>query len=59
MIFSKQIQLKYLIGVVASGIFISIYFYYKIRKDAVDTILNALILGTGSYMIYSAFVLKN
>ena len=58
MIFSKQIQLKYLIGVVASGIFISIYFYYKIRKDAVDTILNALILGLGSYMVYSAFVYR-
>ena len=58
MIFSSQIKLIYLVGLIASGFFISIYLYYKIREDAINTILNALLLGSGSYMIYTTFVYR-
>jgi solute carrier family 50 protein (sugar transporter) len=52
MLYSDQIKIINLIGMVASGIFILIYLYYEIRKYVVDTVLNALLLGSGSYMMY-------
>ena len=52
MLYSDQITIISGIGMVSSGIFVLIYLYYEIRKYLVDTILNALILASGSYMIY-------
>ena len=52
MLYSDQIKIINLIGMIASGIFILIYLYYEIRKYVVDTVLNALILSSGSYMMY-------
>ena len=52
MLISDQIKVISGIGMVASGLFVLVYLYYEIRKYIVDTILNALILGSGSYMIY-------
>ena len=49
---SDQIKVINLVGAVANGCFILIYLFYEIRKYLIDTILNALILGSGSYMIY-------
>lgn len=49
---SDQIKIINLIGAVANGAFILIYLFFEIRKYFMDTILNALILGSGSYMIY-------
>ena len=55
MIFSEQIKLIYLIGVISSGIFVSIYLYFELKKYVIDTFLNSLILGSGSYMVYLSF----
>ena len=52
MLISDQIKVISGIGMVASGLFVLVYLYYEIRKYIIDTILNALILGSGSYMIY-------
>ena len=52
LLYSDQIKVINLIGMVASGIYILIYLYYEIRVYTIDTILNALILGSGTYMIY-------
>lgn len=52
LLISDQIKVISGIGTVASGVFVLIYLYYEIRKYIFDTIMNALILGSGSYMIY-------
>jgi hypothetical protein len=52
MLISDQIKIISGIGTVASGLFVLVYLYYEIRKYIVDAVLNALILCSGSYMIY-------
>ena len=52
MFYSDQIKIISGIGMVCSGVFVLIYLFYEIRKYTVDTILNFLILSSGSYMIY-------
>lgn len=49
---SDQIKVINLIGTIANGAFILIYLYYELKKYLMDTVLNALILGSGSYLIY-------
>jgi uncharacterized protein with PQ loop repeat len=47
-------QLKYcnLVGTIVSGILLSIYLYYEVKKYTADAILNGLILVSGTYLIY-------
>ena len=52
LLYSDQIKVINLLGVIANGIFILIYLCYEIRKYTMDAILNGLILGSGSYFIY-------
>lgn len=52
LLISDQIKVINLIGMVASGIYVLIYLFYEIRVYKLDTILNTLILGSGTYMIY-------
>ena len=52
MLYSDQIKIISGVGMISSGIFVLIYLYYEIRKYTIDTILNTLILSSGSYMIY-------
>ena len=50
--FSDQMRLSYIIGSVINLILILIYLFYEIRKYIFDTILNILILSTGTYSVY-------
>ena len=50
--FSDQMRLSYIIGSAIFLILIMIYLYYEIRKYIFDSILNFLILATGTYSVY-------
>ena len=52
MISSDQIKMCNMIGAISSLILICIYLIYELRKYAVDAILNALIIITGTYAVY-------
>lgn len=52
LLYSDQIKVINLIGTLTNGIFLLIYLYYEIKKYTIDAILNGLILGAGTYMIY-------
>ena len=52
MIFSDQIKYAYLVGSCINLVLMVIYLIYEIRKYLVDTILNILILITGTYSLY-------
>jgi uncharacterized protein with PQ loop repeat len=57
MIFSDQLKYGYIIGSCIFGLLIVIYLIFEIRKYLVDTILNALILITGTWALYRALTI--
>jgi len=57
MIFSDQIKISNCIGACVTLLLITIYLLFEIRVYLVDTILNALILITGSWAIYRALTI--
>jgi len=57
MIFSDQIKYSYLIGAIVNTILMLIYLVYEVRKYLVDTILNLLILITGTWALYRALTI--
>ena len=57
MIFSDQIKYGYLIGAGINLILMIVYLAYEIRKYLVDTILNTLILITGTWALYRALTI--
>ena len=57
MIFSDQIKYSYLIAACISLLLIVIYLIYELRKYLVDSILNALILITGTWAVYRALTI--
>ena len=57
MIFSDQLKYGYVIGSCIFGLLIVIYLIFEIRKYLVDTILNALILITGTWALYRALTI--
>ena len=52
LVFSDQVKYCYLVGSIINCILMVIYLVYEIRKYLVDTILNALILITGTWALY-------
>ena len=50
--FSDQMRFSYIIGTIINLILLLIYLFYEIRKYIFDTILNILILSTGTYSVY-------
>ena len=57
MIFSEQIKMSNLISSCISLVLIVIYLAYELKKYLADTILNALILITGSWSVYRALTI--
>ena len=57
MIFSDQVKYSNLIGACASLCLIVIYLIYELKKYLVDSILNALILITGTWAVYRALTI--
>ena len=57
MIFSDQVKYAYLISACISLGFIVIYLIFELKKYLVDSILNALILGTGTWTVYRALII--
>ena len=52
MIFSNQIKLCNMIGAISSLILICIYLIFELKTYAIDALLNALIIITGSLALY-------
>jgi len=52
LVFSDQVKYCYLVGSIINCVLMVIYLVYEIRKYLVDTILNALILITGTWALY-------
>jgi uncharacterized protein with PQ loop repeat len=57
MIFSDQLKYCYIIGSLINACLILIYLFYELRKYLIDTILNFLILVTGSWALYRALTI--
>ena len=57
MIFSDQIKYCYIIGSCINLVLMIIYLVYEIRRFLVDTILNTLILVTGTWALYRALTI--
>ena len=57
MIFSDQMKLSNMVAAISCFILLVIYLIYEIRKYLIDSILNALILGSGTWAIYRAFTI--
>ena len=57
MIFSDQIKYGYLVGAGINLILMIVYLAYELRKYLVDTILNTLILITGTWALYRALTI--
>jgi uncharacterized protein with PQ loop repeat len=57
MIFSDQIKFCYMSGSFINLILMIIYLIYEIRRYLVDTILNTLILITGTWALYRALTI--
>lgn len=55
MLYSSQIKCINLIGMVTNGLMIIIYLLHEVKEYLKDTILNALIISFGSYLIYLIF----
>lgn len=55
LLYSFELKYCYFVGAIISCSYLCIYLFFEMKKDAVDTILNALLLISGSYMIYIAF----
>ena len=54
MIFSDQIKYCYMIGGIVNLVLMIIYLAYEVKKFLVDSILNTLILITGTWALYRA-----
>ena len=52
LLISTQIHVITLIGIISNGALILIYLFYEAKKFLSDAILNALIISSGSYLIY-------
>ena len=52
LVFSDQVKYCYLVGSIINCFLMVIYLIYEIKKYLVDTILNALILITGTWALY-------
>ena len=52
LVFSDQVKYCYLVGAIVNCVLMVIYLVYEIRRYLVDTILNALILITGTWALY-------
>ena len=52
MLYSNQIKVSNLIGMIINALMIIIYLIHEIKHFLKDTILNALIISFGSYLIY-------
>ena len=57
MIFSDQIKYSYLVASCVSLHLMVIYLIYELRKYLVDSILNALIIITGTWAVYRALTI--
>ena len=57
MIFSDQIKYSYLAASCISLLLMVIYLIYELRKYLVDSILNALIIITGTWAVYRALTI--
>lgn len=57
MIFSDQIKYCYMIGGIVNLVLMIIYLAYEIKKYLVDSILNTLILITGTWALYRALTI--
>jgi solute carrier family 50 protein (sugar transporter) len=57
MIFSDQIKYCYIIGSCINLILMVVYLAYEVKKYLVDTILNTLILITGTWALYRALTI--
>jgi solute carrier family 50 protein (sugar transporter) len=57
MIFSDQIKYSYLVASCISLLLMVIYLIYELRKYLVDSILNALIIITGTWAVYRALTI--
>ena len=57
MVFSDQVKMSNLIASCASLCLIVIYLVYELKKYLVDSILNALIIITGSWAVYRALTI--
>ena len=55
LLYSTQIRLINLIGVIINGALIIIYSLYQVKKSLSDAVLNILIIISGSYLIYLTF----
>ena len=52
MVFSDQVKYAYMVGSIINCLLMSIYLVYEIRKFLVDTILNILLIITGTWALY-------
>ena len=52
LIYSDQIKVINLVGMLTNGFFVIIYLFFEIKKYLIDSVLNILILSSGTYMIY-------
>ena len=52
MIFCDQVKYAYLIGSIINCVLMSIYLFYEIKKFFIDTILNILLIFTGTWALY-------
>ena len=57
MIFSDQLKYAYIIGSGINLILMIIYLAYEVKKYLVDSILNTLILITGTWALYRALTI--
>jgi uncharacterized protein with PQ loop repeat len=57
MIFSDQIKYCYMIGGIVNLILMIIYLAYEVKRYLVDSILNTLILITGTWALYRALTI--
>ena len=57
MIFSDQLKYCYMIGGIINLILMIIYLAYEVKKYLVDSILNTLILITGTWALYRALTI--
>ena len=57
MIFSDQLKYCYMIGGIVNLILMIIYLAYEVKKYLVDSILNTLILITGTWALYRALTI--
>ena len=57
MIFSDQVKISNCISAIICLVFILIYLAYELKKYTIDSVLNTLILITGSWAVYRALTI--